>query len=110
MRLRADSVHMILDTYERLEQAHGPRDRRLRIEHADLIDAADLPRFAQLKVIADMQPSFCCGEDGSNFDPAEQVPVRSLALLTAKRRRAGVQQRLAMHLAPRSLRCRFSRR
>ncbi len=72
--LRADSVHMILDTYERLVRAHGPRDRRLRIEHADLIDAADLPRFAALGVIADMQPTFCCGEDGGNFDPAEQIP------------------------------------
>jgi predicted amidohydrolase YtcJ len=72
--LRADSVHMILDTYERLEQAHGPRDRRLRIEHADLVDAVDLPRFARLSVIADMQPSFCCGEDGGNFDPADNVP------------------------------------
>jgi predicted amidohydrolase YtcJ len=72
--LRADSVHMILDTYERLERAHGPRDRRLRIEHADLIDAADLPRFAALGVVADMQPTFCCGEDGGNFDPAEQIP------------------------------------
>jgi predicted amidohydrolase YtcJ len=72
--LRADSVHMILDTYERLEQAHGRRDRRLRIEHADLIEAADLPRFAALGVIADMQPTFCCGEDGGNFDPAQQIP------------------------------------
>ena len=72
--LRADSVHMILDTYERLEQAHGARDRRLRIEHADLIDADDLPRFARLSVIPDMQPSFCCGEDGGNFDPADEVP------------------------------------
>ena len=72
--LRADSVHMILDTYERLEQAHGPRDRRLRIEHLDLVDAADLPRFARLSVIADMQPSFCCGEDGGNLDPADEVP------------------------------------
>jgi predicted amidohydrolase YtcJ len=72
--LRADSVHMILDTYERLEQAHGPRDRRLRIEHADLVDAADLPRFAKLSVIADMQPTFCCGDDGGNFDPADDVP------------------------------------
>jgi len=72
--LRADSVHMILDTYERLEQAHGLRDRRLRIEHADLVDAADLPRFAHLSVIADMQPSFCCGDDGGNFDPADEVP------------------------------------
>lgn len=72
--LRADSVHMILDTYERLESAHAPRDRRLRIEHADLVDALDVPRFARLSVIADMQPSFCCGEDGGNFDPADNVP------------------------------------
>jgi predicted amidohydrolase YtcJ len=72
--LRADSVHMILDTYERVEKAHGPRDRRLRIEHADLVDAPDLPRFARLSVIADMQPTFCCSDDGGNFDPADEVP------------------------------------
>jgi predicted amidohydrolase YtcJ len=72
--LRADSVHMILDTYQRLEQAHGRRDRRLRIEHADLIDAVDLPRFAALSVIADMQPTFCCAEEGASFDPANAIP------------------------------------
>jgi predicted amidohydrolase YtcJ len=72
--LRADSVHMILDTYQRLEQAHGHRDRRLRIEHADLIDAKDMPRFAELNVIADMQPTFCCGEEGASFDPADAIP------------------------------------
>jgi hypothetical protein len=72
--LRADSVHMVLDAYERVEQAHGPRDRRLRIEHADLIDAPDLPRFAKDSVIVDMQPSFCCAADGGNFDPADEVP------------------------------------
>jgi predicted amidohydrolase YtcJ len=65
---------MILDTYEKLEQAHGTRDRRLRIEHADLVDAADVPRFGRLHVIADMQPTFCCGEDGGNLDPADEVP------------------------------------
>jgi hypothetical protein len=72
--LRADSVHMVLDAYRRMEQAHGPRDRRLRIEHADLIEAGDLPRFAELGVVAVMQPTFCCGEDGGNFDPAESIP------------------------------------
>jgi predicted amidohydrolase YtcJ len=72
--LRADSVHMILDTYERLEKAHGARDRRLRIEHADLVDAEDIPRFARLAVIADMQPMFCCGEIGTNFDAAHPIP------------------------------------
>ncbi len=72
--LRADSVHMVLDAYERLEKAHGARDRRLRIEHADLVDAADLARFKELGVIADMQPTFCCGDDGANFDPAQSIP------------------------------------
>jgi predicted amidohydrolase YtcJ len=72
--LRADSVHMVLDAYERMEKAHGARDRRLRIEHADLVDAEDLPRFKELGVIADMQPTFCCGDDGGNFDPAESIP------------------------------------
>jgi predicted amidohydrolase YtcJ len=73
--LRDDSVHMILDAYEELEREHGPRDRRLRIEHADLVAAADLPRFAHLSVIADMQPTFCCGEEGMNIDPANNIPT-----------------------------------
>jgi len=75
--LRADSVHMVLDAYEHLERAHGQRDRRLRIEHADLVEAADLPRFAALGVIAGMQPSFCCGDSGDGsgtVDPAAQIP------------------------------------
>lgn len=46
----------ILDLYQRLEKANGPRDRRLRIEHAQHLTAADIPRFAQLRVIASMQP------------------------------------------------------
>jgi hypothetical protein len=71
--LRADSVHMILDTYEKVEQAHGERDRRLRIEHADLVDNDDIARFARLKVIADMQPTFCCGDGGMNYGP-EEIP------------------------------------
>jgi predicted amidohydrolase YtcJ len=71
--IRDDSVHMVLDTYERLEQAHGARDRRLRIEHLDMLDAADIPRFAKLAVIADMQPSFCCGAQGLDYDPVRQM-------------------------------------
>ena len=71
---RDDSVHMIVDAYEQLERANGPRDRRLRIEHADLTDAVDIPRFATLSVIVDMQPSFCCGEEGLNYDAANPLP------------------------------------
>jgi len=71
--LRADSVHMVLDTYERLEKSHGLRDRRLRIEHADLIDTADIPRFAKLSVVADMQPAFCCAEGGEVLTPPNRL-------------------------------------
>lgn len=46
----------ILDLYQRLEKEDGPRDRRLRIEHAQHLTAADIPRFAALHVIASMQP------------------------------------------------------
>ncbi len=46
----------ILDLYARLEQEDGPRDRRLRIEHAQHLHPADYARFAKLGVIASMQP------------------------------------------------------
>jgi predicted amidohydrolase YtcJ len=46
----------ILDSFERLEKENGVRDRRLRIEHAQHLRPADILRFAQLKVIASVQP------------------------------------------------------
>jgi len=35
---------------------NGPKDRRFRIEHAQHLTAQDIPRFAQLGVIASVQP------------------------------------------------------
>jgi predicted amidohydrolase YtcJ len=46
-----------LDVFEAAAKANGPRDRRDRIEHAQVVAASDFPRFAQLRVIASMQPS-----------------------------------------------------
>ena len=46
-----------LDTFEAVAKANGPRDRRDRIEHAQVVALSDLPRFASLQVIASMQPS-----------------------------------------------------
>jgi predicted amidohydrolase YtcJ len=46
-----------LDVFEAVAKANGPRDRRDRVEHAQILAPEDLPRFAQLKVIASMQPS-----------------------------------------------------
>jgi predicted amidohydrolase YtcJ len=46
----------ILDMYQRLEEEDGSADRRLRIEHAQHLRPEDIPRFAQLHVIASVQP------------------------------------------------------
>lgn len=50
------SINMLLNTYERVAEENGLRDRRFRIEHAQHIAPADIPRFASLDVIASMQP------------------------------------------------------
>jgi predicted amidohydrolase YtcJ len=57
--------HMVLDAYAQLEELNGPKDRRLRIEHASAIIPDDIPKFKTLSVIPDMQPAFCCGPDNS---------------------------------------------
>jgi hypothetical protein len=49
-------ISIILDIYADIEKAHGPGDRRWRIEHAQHMAAGDFDRFAQLKVIASVQP------------------------------------------------------
>ena len=70
---RPDSTHMVVDAYEEAERVNGPRDRRFRIEHADFLPATDIPRVAKLSVITSMQPSFCCNENGSNYDPKDHT-------------------------------------
>lgn len=50
------AVRIALDGYEAARRANGPRDSRHRIEHVEMIDPADIPRFAELGVIASFQP------------------------------------------------------
>jgi hypothetical protein len=47
---------MLLGFFERAVTEHGARDRRFRIEHAQHLRQADIPRFGRLGVIASMQP------------------------------------------------------
>jgi predicted amidohydrolase YtcJ len=54
---RANSV--VLDMWQRLASENGERDRRARIEHAQHLRPSDFARFAQLKVIASVQPYHC---------------------------------------------------
>jgi len=70
---RPDSTHLVVDTYEEAERVNGPRDRRFRIEHGDFLPEADIPRVAKHSVITSMQPSFCCDENGSNYDPKDRT-------------------------------------
>jgi predicted amidohydrolase YtcJ len=47
----------VLDAFERAARVNGARERRHRIEHAQILDRDDIPRFRQLGVIASMQPT-----------------------------------------------------
>lgn len=48
-----------LDAYEHALQSGGRRALRHRIEHAQVVNEKDLPRFAKLGVVASVQPSHC---------------------------------------------------
>jgi len=50
------AIASLLDIYLDVALAHGERDRRFRIEHAQHIRPSDIPRFAAQDVIASMQP------------------------------------------------------
>jgi predicted amidohydrolase YtcJ len=47
---------LILSIYDSVAKAHGPRDRRFRVEHAQHLRPQDVPLFGQLGVIPSMQP------------------------------------------------------
>src|SRR5438034_986835 len=51
---RANAI--ILDIYDSVTRAHGPRDRRFRVEHAQHLRPQDIPPFGRLGVIPSMQP------------------------------------------------------
>jgi predicted amidohydrolase YtcJ len=51
---RANGV--LLDIFDSVGKAHGPRDRRFRIEHAQHLRRRDIARLASSGVVASMQP------------------------------------------------------
>jgi len=53
----------LLDVYRDVAAAHGPRDRRFRIEHAQHLSPSAIARFAEQEVIASMQP-YHAADDG----------------------------------------------
>jgi predicted amidohydrolase YtcJ len=53
----------LLDIFAEVRKKNGPRDRRFRIEHAQHLRPQDIRRFAELDVIASVQP-FHAIDDG----------------------------------------------
>ena len=54
---------LVLDWYQEALTSRGKvADARWRVEHAQIVSAQDLPRFAGLGVIASMQPSHAIGD------------------------------------------------
>ncbi|MCC7189513.1 MAG: amidohydrolase [Anaerolineales bacterium] len=51
------AVRQALDGFESVQRANGKRDRRHRIEHIEVCQPEDMPRFKELGVIASMQTS-----------------------------------------------------
>ena len=51
---RANAI--LLAIYDSVARAHGRRDRRFRIEHAQHLRAEDIPKFGTQHVVASMQP------------------------------------------------------
>ena len=51
---RANAI--LLAIYDSVARAHGPRDRRFRVEHAQHLRPEDIPLFGKLGVIPSMQP------------------------------------------------------
>jgi predicted amidohydrolase YtcJ len=62
-------VRRTLDAYEFAQKKNGKRDSRHRIEHIELIHPDDIPRLAQLGVIASLQPIAGVGVPGNPQEP-----------------------------------------
>jgi predicted amidohydrolase YtcJ len=51
------AVRQALDGYEAIQKRNGKRDSRHRVEHIEVCQPSDMPRFRELGVIASMQTS-----------------------------------------------------
>ncbi|NUS03586.1 MAG: amidohydrolase [Nonomuraea sp.] len=81
-------IRTVLDAVEHARAVNGPRDARHQIVHVECLDPADVPRFAELGVVACMQPRHCSPDiAGPGHDWAAAVgagrwakawPMRSL--------------------------------
>jgi predicted amidohydrolase YtcJ len=88
------AVRRTLDGYAHAQRVNGRRDSRHRVEHIEVVHPDDVPRFAELGVIASMQPVHCPATvDAGDVWPQRPGPSRwrySFAWQTL--RQAGARQ------------------
>lgn len=70
------TVRVALDAIEAAMAANPPRDRRHTIAHLQLVDPADLPRFAELGVIAQFSPNWIAVDPSAATTLARLGPQR----------------------------------
>jgi predicted amidohydrolase YtcJ len=59
------TTRIALDAFEAAIAANAPRDRRHTIAHLELVDDADLPRFARLGIIAQFSANWLAADPGN---------------------------------------------
>lgn len=57
------AVRLALDAVEAARRRNGPSDGRHHIAHLEVINPADIPRFAELDVTANIQPFWAADDD-----------------------------------------------
>ncbi|OIK16857.1 amidohydrolase [Bacillus sp. MUM 116] len=63
------AIRLALDAYEGAQKANGKRDSRHSVEHVEVIQPNDIPRFKELGITASMQPDhFAMSERGVYTD------------------------------------------
>ena len=63
------AVRRVLNAYANARDKNGIRDSRHRVEHIELIQKNDIPKFKKLGAIASMQPVHPPGSDGLPLEP-----------------------------------------
>lgn len=73
------SARMALDYYEEAIRLHGKNQCRHAIEHCELIDPADIPRFGEMGVVPSVQPEHIALTQTYDANPYRTVLGEELA-------------------------------
>lgn len=70
------AVRRTIDAFAAAQKANGKRDSRHRIEHIEVIHPDDIPRLAELGIIASLQPGHA--PRGMSSPPKESATIFTL--------------------------------